>query len=177
MKALGTDPRGLLLFGSRKSVYAALRVHRVSQAPEGTMQLDHAMSESLDKILTAASAVMDEVHAAYADGRLTATQVECVAHLRNDLGQLLAKLGDGSEFTGDIYQQNALGALRCYEEMAHSWLTAVYAAVVRDEWQRIGPGHYLVTRTRETADGIVYRRATCTNPAVATRQFDIAEAS
>lgn len=139
------------------------------------LQLDADMSESLHRILVAAGAVLHQAQAAYKSGQLIPGQIESVFHLRNDLGQLIARFADGYGFTGQPIDYAAINAMRSYEEAADAWLTAVYATVgaVRDGWKRTGPGRYEVTRTMTTADGgTVFRRATCTNPAVATRQFD-----
>jgi len=145
------------------------------------MLIDAAMVRDLDRIISAAKTVLDEAHAAYAESRLTPAQIECVFHLRDDLAQILAKLEDGPDFTSNRYQRAAIGAMRCYEEMAHSWLSAVYAcapSAPRDEWKRMLGGRYIVTRTRETAHGgIAYRQTTCVNPAVASRHFDELDAN
>ena len=126
------------------------------------LQLDADMSDSLDRILFAAAAVLKDAHNAYEAGRLTPGQIECVHHLRNDLGQLIARFSDGHGFTGCGYQDAAIGTMRSYEQMADAWLAAVYGSVgalPRDEWKRIKPGRYLVTRTRDTAAGAVMMRS------------------
>jgi hypothetical protein len=71
--------------------------------------------------------------------------------------------------------------MRCYEEMAHNWLAAVYACAAAapiDNWKRNADGRYVVTRTRETPEGgTVFRQTTCVNPAVASRHFDALDAA
>jgi hypothetical protein len=143
------------------------------------LQIDSDMARSLDKILAAAAKVLNEVHAVYNDdGEVTAAQIETVSHLRVDLGQMLGRFSDGAAFVGDDYHAAAIGAMRAYEEMADAWLRAVYNAsgmAPTEEVERVAPGRYRVVRKRETAQGVVYRQAVCTNPAVARRRFDEAE--
>lgn len=141
------------------------------------MQLDADMSDSLKSILRSAAALLDEAHDAYQAGNLTGPQIESVFHLRNDLGQLLARFSDGKAWTGT--DGAALNAMRCYEQMAESWLCAVYATVEphRDDVRRLPSGRYVVTRTRETPTGVISNTITCTNPAVATLQLDLWDAA
>jgi len=145
--------------------------------PERRMQLhlDASMRNDLDSILSAAEKVMDRARTAYNAGTVTQQQVDCVWHLRNDLGQLLAKFSDGASFTGSDYQVAALGAMRCYEQMADDWLEAVWCDDGHgvDEVTKVAPGRYVVSRVLETIDGAYVRNSiTCNNPAVAAVLLD-----
>lgn len=135
--------------------------------------LDHGMTHDLNRILDAARAVLDEARNSYSNGKLTPGQIESVYHLRNDLGELLARFGDGRGYGTTSNTQ--LGAMRDYEEIANAWLAAVYAtttAIPRDEWERVRPGFYVVTRTHNTHGRTTFRRAECVNPAFALAAFD-----
>jgi hypothetical protein len=143
------------------------------------MQLDRVMTDCLDSILHSASALLTEVHAAYQNGEVTASQIECVFHLRDDLGQLLAKFGDGPAFRMPP-GASTMNAMRNYEQMADAWLSAIYAAacdVPLDECETVKPGLYRVTRKRQTAQGFLLNQIACANPAVARRRLDEWEAA
>lgn len=133
------------------------------------LQLDAEMSDSIDKILHAAATLLRRAHKSYRDGDLTGDEITAVLELRDDLGQLIAKLSDGT-FDASEIQAAAVDAARQYEQMADDWLAAVYATAeaAHDEITRVGPGRYVVTRTV----GGVTNSIPCTNPAVATKHLD-----
>lgn len=142
-------------------------------------QIERSMSDALDKILKAAAKILTEAHVSYREGMVSAVQLQAVTDIRSDLCQILARCSDGIGYIADDdYHAAAVDMMRSYEEMADSWLRAVYAEsgeLPTDSWTRTPAGDYVVTRQRQTAQGMVYRRTTARNPAVAIRDFDEAE--